>query len=53
MGRDLQTQLSGRFLEVMTRTLPAVRDMGMAQHTTRGVDRPLLFDDELLMVEVD
>ena len=41
-GRDLQTQLSGRFRLVMTRILPAVRDIGMAQQTTRGVDRPLL-----------
>ena len=37
-----QTQLFGRFLLVMTRTLPAERAIGMAQQTTRGVDRPLL-----------
>ena len=43
-----QTQLSGRFLLVITSTFPAARDIGIAQQTTRGVDRPLLL--ELLLM---
>lgn len=38
----LQTQLSGCFLLVTTRTFPEAREMGIAQHTIRGVDRFLL-----------
>lgn len=37
-----QTQLLGRLRLVMTSTLPAARAMGIAQHTMRGVERPLL-----------
>lgn len=37
----LQTQLSGLVRLVITRTIPAALAMGMAQHTTRGVERPL------------
>ena len=51
--QDSQTQLSGRFLLVMTRILPAVRDIGIAQHTTRGVDRPLLLPFVLMVVVRD
>ena len=40
--RHSQTQLSGRFRLVITSILPAARDIGIAQHTTRGVARPLL-----------
>lgn len=39
---DSQTQLFGRLRLVITRTLFAFLAMGMAQQTTRGVDRPLL-----------
>jgi hypothetical protein len=35
-----QTQLSGRFLLVTSRILPP--EVGMAQHTTRGDERPLV-----------
>jgi hypothetical protein len=37
-----QTQKFGRFLLVMTRTLPAALAIGMAQHTTLGVERPFV-----------
>lgn len=37
-----KTQLSFRFLLVTRSTCPAERAIGIAQHTTRGVDRPLL-----------
>ena len=40
--RDSQTQQFGRFRLVMTRTLPAALAMGMAQHTTLGVERPFV-----------
>lgn len=42
LGRYLQTQKFGRFLLVMTRTLPAALAIGMAQHTTLGVERPFV-----------
>lgn len=42
MTKNLQTQLSGRFLLVMRRILPAARAIGIAQQTMRGVVRPLL-----------
>lgn len=41
-GRDLQTQWSERFRLETMRTFPAAFEMGIAQHTTRGEDRPLL-----------
>ena len=41
-GRDLQTQWSERFRLETMRTFPAALEMGIAQHTTRGEDRPLL-----------
>jgi len=37
-----KTQKFGRFLLVMTRTLPAALAIGMAQHTTLGVERPFV-----------
>lgn len=37
-----QTQLFGRFRLVITRTLLADLAIGIAQQTTRGVERPLL-----------
>ena len=40
--RDLQTQWSERLRLETMRTFPAALEMGIAQHTTRGVDRPLL-----------
>jgi hypothetical protein len=39
---DSQTQLFGRLRLVMRRTLLADLAMGIAQHTTRGVVRPLV-----------
>lgn len=39
---DLQTQLSGLLRLVTTRTFPAALAIGIAQHTTRGTERPLL-----------
>ena len=39
---DSQTQWSERFLLETMRTFPAALEMGIAQHTTRGEDRPLL-----------
>ena len=42
MEKDSQTQLLGRFLLVIRSTLFADLAMGMAQHTTRGIERPLL-----------
>lgn len=52
-----QTQWFGRFLLVMTRTLPAERAIGIAQQTTRGVERPLLlivgsWNDQVVVVGV-
>jgi len=47
-GGDSQTQRSFLFLLVTRRILPAARAMGMAQQTTRGVERPLV-----LMMGVD
>jgi len=41
-GCDLQTQWSERFRLETMRTFPAALEMGIAQHTTRGEDRPLL-----------
>ena len=41
-GCDLQTQWSERFRLETMRTCPAAFEMGIAQHTTRGEDRPLL-----------
>ena len=41
-GCDLQTQWSERFRLETMRTFPAAFEMGIAQHTTRGEDRPLL-----------
>lgn len=41
-GHDLQTQWSERFRLETMRTFPAAFKMGIAQHTTRGEDRPLL-----------
>ena len=41
-GRDLQTQWSERLRLDTMRTFPAALEMGIAQHTTRGEDRPLL-----------
>ena len=46
MNKYSQTQLFGRFRLVMTRTLPADRAIGIAQQTTRGVERPLLLMGE-------
>lgn len=46
-GNHSQTQLSLRFRLVTRSTFPAWRAIGMAQHTTRGVERPLV----LLMLE--
>lgn len=43
-----KTQRSFLFLLVTRRILPAARAMGMAQQTTRGVERPLV-----LMMGVD
>lgn len=37
-----QTQLSGRLRLVTTRTWPAALEIGIAQHTTRGTERPLV-----------
>lgn len=37
-----QTHLSGRFLLVTTRTFPADLAIGIAQQTTRGVERPFV-----------
>ena len=42
LGRYSQTQKFGRFLLVTTRTLPAALAIGMAQHTTLGVERPFV-----------
>lgn len=39
---DSQTQLSGLFRLVITRTFPAALAIGIAQHTIRGEVRPLL-----------
>ena len=41
-GRDLQTQWSERFRLETMRTFLVTFEMGIAQHTTRGEDRPLL-----------
>jgi hypothetical protein len=41
-GCDLQTQWSERVRLDTMRTFPAALEMGIAQHTTRGEDRPLL-----------
>jgi hypothetical protein len=37
-----KTQLSGRLRLVTTRTFPAALAMGIAQHTMRGTERPLV-----------
>lgn len=39
---DLQTQLSGRLRLVITRTFPSALAIGIAQHTIRGTERPLV-----------
>lgn len=50
-GPDLQTQWSERFRLETMRTFPAAFEMGIAQHTTRGEDRPLLSPPIAIRVE--
>lgn len=50
---DSQTQLLGRLRLVITKTLFAFLAMGIAQQTTRGVDRPLLLMAAMRVLDED